>query len=53
MLTCKDKRLRDFVTVGPIFENLFQKMRKALEKGVGLITFQREILFRYEINRKM
>ena len=31
-LTCKDKRSRDLVTIGPIFKFFFLKMRKTLKK---------------------
>ena len=34
-LTCKDKRSRDLVTIGPIFLNFFLKMRKTLKKKVS------------------
>ena len=31
-LTCKEKRLRDLVTVGPIFKKILLKLRKTRKK---------------------
>ena len=43
----QDKRTRDFVMVGPIFENFFQKMRKTRKKKVT--KFQCKIFLRLKI----